>query len=218
MPPSSKQLEIDARWVFRRAFLLFFLAFQLMAWHRAGRVPGRPPGLRLMAFLFTPWATIHSLGIALAAGGLLTLAAVVFIRVCVRPLLSLWLSPPVDPSGALFHMSPGETILASVSGRRLTGWRWRRGSLSVTDRRFWFFPAAYEEEPWSVSLDDLAGVEVERSTLAEMSPIRNFPLPLHLRGRRGQNAVFATADPDAVLTWLRSFERLERDGDAKTRK
>jgi hypothetical protein len=217
MPPSSRQLEIDARWVFRRAFLLFFLVFQLLAWHRAGRVPGRAPAHRIMAFLFAPWATLHSFAIALFAGGVLTLLAIVLVRFCARPLLGLWLSPPVDPSLALFYVSPGETILASVSGRRLAGWRWRPGSLSVTSRRIWFFPAANEDEPWSVGLDEVERVEEEHCALAELAPIRNWPSPLHLWGRRGQDAVFATADPDTVLRWLSDFERTRRDAGARTR-
>ncbi len=202
MWPSSKGLEIDARWLYRRTFLLFFLVFQFIAWHRAGRFPGRPLAIRLMVFLFAPWATIHSFVIALLAGGVLTLLAVLLVRLFVRPLFYLWLSPPVDSSWGLFHVSPGETILASVSARRRSGWGWRPGVLSITNRRLWFFPAACEDEPWSLGLDEMEHVEQEGSALAELAVIRNWPLPLHLRGRSGQDAVIATSNPEAVLAWF----------------
>jgi hypothetical protein len=215
MWPSSKQLEIDARWVYRRAFLLFFLVFQLMAWHRAGRLAGRSPARRFMIFLFAPWATPNSFVIALVTGGVLTLVAFLLVRLVVRPLLYLWLSPAVDSSWGLFHVSPSETILASVSGRRRSGWRWRSGTLSVTNRRLWFFPAACDQEPWSLSLDDMDRIEQESSALAELAPMRNWPLPLHLWGRGGQDAVFATADPDALLGWLRLPQRPQGNWDAK---
>ena len=60
MPRSSKQVEIDARWVYWRSFLLFFLVHQLMVWHRISLLPVRMPGHRMIIFLLAPWATPQS--------------------------------------------------------------------------------------------------------------------------------------------------------------
>lgn len=39
MPPASKHLDVDARWLYRRSFLLFFLVFELLVWNRLQRFP-----------------------------------------------------------------------------------------------------------------------------------------------------------------------------------
>ena len=150
MSSPHKQLELDARWVYWRCFLVVFLIGQLVAWQRVQRLPARLPGHRVMIFLLAPWATRRSVVTAILVGGLLTLVAIVFVRLIVRPLLARWLTPSVDPAGGLFHLAAGERVVASLSARRQAGWTWQPGSLTLTDRRLWFFPAAWEIEPWSL--------------------------------------------------------------------
>jgi hypothetical protein len=212
MSPSSKPVEIDARWVYWRSFLLFFLAKQFMAWHRVSRLPIRAPGHRVIVFLLAPWATPQSFAVALLAGGILTLLAIVIVRLIVRPLLNFWLNPPVDPAWGLFHLSANETILSSMPARRRSGWRCQPGLLAVTNRRLWFFPSAWDGEPWSLGLDEGGHIERERSVVADLAPIRNWPVSFHLWGRSGQDAVFAVADPDAMLAWFGPLTR--QDGAA----
>ena len=43
MAPASKPVEIDARWIYRRSFLLFFLVFELLVWQRLQQRPMRAP-------------------------------------------------------------------------------------------------------------------------------------------------------------------------------
>jgi len=199
MPPSSKPVEIDARWVYWRSFLLSFLVNQLLIWHRISRVPFRAPGLRVLVFLL---ATPRSLAVALLAGGVLTVLAILVVGLIVRPLLKVWLNPSVDASWGLFHLSASETIVSSMPARRRSGWRWQPGLLAVTNRRLWFFSSAWDEEPWSLGLDDRDHIELEQSIVAKLAPIRNWPVPFHLWGRSGQDAVFAVADRDAILAWF----------------
>ena len=66
MPPASKPLDIDARWLYRRSFLLFFLVFELLAWHRLQRFPMRAPANRVLIFLLARWATPRSFLLAMA--------------------------------------------------------------------------------------------------------------------------------------------------------
>jgi len=200
MPPSSKQVEIDARWVYWRSFLLFFLVNQLRIWHRISRVPFRVPGHRVLVFLLK---TPRSFAVSLLAAGVFTLLAILVVGLIVRPLLRFWLNPAVDASWGLFHLSASETIIASMPARRRSGWRWQPGLLAVTNRRLWFFSAAWDDEPWSLGHEEVDQIELEHSTVAGIAPVRNWPVPVHLWGRSGQDAVFAVADRDAVLAWFR---------------
>src|SRR5271166_4148044 len=98
MYPHRRQLELDARWVYWRSFLLVFLISQLIVWHHIQRMPMRRPDHRMLVFLLAPWATLRSVVTALLVGGFLTLVAIVFVHLIVRPLLKRWLSPAVDPA------------------------------------------------------------------------------------------------------------------------
>jgi hypothetical protein len=216
MPRSSKQVEIDARWVYWRSFLLFFLVNQLMVWHRVSLLPVRMPGHRMIIFLLAPWATPQSFAVALLAAGILTLLAIVVVRLIVRPLWNFWLNPPVDPAWGLFHLSADEAIVSSVPGRRRLGWSWQPGLLALTNRRLWFFPSAWDGEPWSLNLDEADRIEREGSIVAELAPVRNWPVPFHLLGRSGQDAVFAVADPGAIFVWLRPLARQGSEGPLRS--
>jgi hypothetical protein len=207
MSSHSKQLELDVRWVYWRCFLLVFLIGQLVAWQHVQRLPARLQGHRMMIFLLAPWATRRSVMTAILAGGFLTLVALVLVRLIVRPLVRRWLSPLVDPASGLFHLAAGERVVANLSARRQAGWIWQPGSLTLTDRRLWFFPAAWEIEPWSVRVDELDQVKQERSVLAQFGPIRNWPQAIELWGRSGQEALIATSDPDPLLDWFSQFKR-----------
>ena len=202
MPPASKPLDVDARWLYRRSFLLFFLVFELLVWNRLQRFPMRAPANRVLVFLLARWATPRSFLLAMVAGGIFTLLAVLFVRLIVRPLLKLWLSPSADSSWGLFHLTASETIVASVPARRLSGWRWKPGSLALTNRRLWFFPANGNDEPWFVVLDAVNRIVPERPALSEFGPIRNWPTHLRFTSLSGPDAVFAMIEPSAVLGWL----------------
>jgi hypothetical protein len=202
MPPASKPLDLDARWLYRRSFLLFFLVFEMLVWHRIQRFPMRTPGHRVLLFLLARWATPRSFLLAMVAGGAFTLLAVLVVRLIARPLVTFWLSPSADSSWGLFHLTASEKIFASVPARRLSGWMWKPGTLALTNRRLWFFPANGHDEPWFVRLDDIPRIVAQRPALSELGPIRNWPEHLHVASLSGPDAVFATALPSAVLGWF----------------
>ncbi len=162
-------------------------------------------------FFLAPGASIRSLLLALLAGGVVTLVAIAVLHLVLRPLLKLWFNPLVDTASVLFHLAANETIIASVSARRRSGWAWHPGCLTVTTRRLWFFPARWNQEPWSAALDDVDRIAEERSVLAELPPIRNWPLPLRFISRSGGGAVFAVADPAVVLAWFSRAESTHQD-------
>jgi hypothetical protein len=205
MPRSSKPIEIDARWVYWRSFLLFFLLSQFVVWHRVSQLPILMPGHRLFVFLLAPWATPQSFAVALLAAGAFTLLSLLIVRFIVRPLWSLWLNPPVDPAWGMFHLSANETIISSLPARRRLGWSWQTGSIALTNRRLWFFPSAWDGETWFMNLDEADRIEREGSIVAQLAPIRNWPVPFRVLGRSGQDSVFAVSDPKAIEAWLRPF-------------
>jgi len=213
MSPDSKQLEINARWVYLRSFLLVFLVCQIAVWHHVQRLP---PGHRWIVFFLGRGASIRSLVLALLAGGVITLMAIVLLHLVLRPLLKLWFNPLVDTASGLFHLAANEKIIASVSARRQSGWAWHPGCLTVTTRRLWFFPGRWNQEPWSMALDEVDRIAQERSVLAELPPIRNWPLPLRFCSRSGAGAVFAVADPAAVLAWFNPGEPKDQDQPQQT--
>jgi hypothetical protein len=89
---------------------------------------------------------------------------------------------------------------------------WKPGSLALTNRRLWFFPADWNDEPWFLRLDDVGRIAPERPIVAELAPIRNWPEHLQVSSRVGPDAVFAMAEPTAVLAWFDPPVR--RDGVA----
>ena len=72
----------------------------------------------------------------------------------------------------------------------------------LTNRRIWFFPAAWDVEPWSLAREEIERIEPEPSRLARLAPIRNWPELLRFSARTKEDARFAVADPDAVLGWF----------------
>ncbi len=155
-----------------------------------------------MVFLLARWATPRSFLLAMVAGGAFTVLAVLFVRLIVRPLLKFWLSPSSDSSWGLFHLTASETIVATVPARCLSGWMWKPGSLALTNRRLWFFPANGNDEPWFVRFDDIDRIVPERPALSGLGPFRNWPEHLHVTSLSGPDAVFATVEPSVVLGWL----------------
>jgi hypothetical protein len=216
MSSHSKKLELDVRWVYWRCFLVVFLICQLVVWQRIQRLPARMHGHRMMIFLLAPWATRRSVVTAILAGGFLTLVAIGFVHLIVRPLLKRWLSPVVDPAGGLFHLAAGERVVANLPVRRQAGWAWQPGSLTITDRRLWFFPAAWEVEPWSLGVDELTQIKPGPSFLAELAPVRNWPRAMQLSGRSGQEALFAMSDPESLLDWFGQLKRPDSPPNGNT--
>ena len=212
MSPASKQLEIDARWIYWRSFLLFFLVFELMVWQRLRQWPMRAPGHRVLVFLLARGATPRSFMLALVAAGFFTLLAILVVRLFVRPLLNFWLSPSVDSSWGLFHLTASETIIASVpAGAGRGGCGNQDLWLSPIDASG-SFPRTGTTNPGSC--DSTTSVASCRNGRSSPSWLRSETgrSHLHVSSRPDQDAVFAMADPAAVLAWFDPPVRQRRSG------
>src|SRR5262249_11136062 len=131
---------------------------------------GRVPVLRL-AMRTTLWAASGALLLA----GVCTLAAVVFTRLILAPLLNCWLRPAFDPSSWMFHLAARESPTARMPARWNSGGISRPGALVLTPRRIWFMPSAWDVEPWSLGRQDLERVETTPSALGRVLPVRHWP-------------------------------------------
>jgi hypothetical protein len=207
MPPSCKPLEIDSSRVFRWSFLAVFLTLEWSAWWRVARrlalVPRRRVPVLRLALWTTWWA---ALGAFLVAGAT-TLAAALFTRLILAPLLDRWLRPAFDPSSWMFHLAAGETPTASMPARWKTGGTSRPGALVLTGRRIWFMPSAWDLEPWSMARQDVERVDAKPPAPARVLPVRHWPDLLQFTARTGDQAWFAVADPGAVLAWFAPSRR-----------
>jgi hypothetical protein len=202
MPPTRKPLEVNTVWVFWRAFLLIFLVLEWLLWQHIRQLPIRVPRHRLIVFLLAPRATRFSAFNAMLLAGCVTLLAALAVQLILRPLLNLWLKPSVEPSRWLFHLSAGETVVASVPGRLRADGRWQSGEIVLTNRRIWFLPAAWDVEPWTLERKQLARIETEPPPLARLAAIQNWPELLRVAASTGEHARFAVADPEVVLAWF----------------
>ncbi len=190
--------------VFWRVFLLTFGLTEIVIW---GKVRfwfrGGRRGRRLAALLyFTPSALYRAFLIAT----LVTVALDLFIRFLIRPIVGSWYNPvqgigsSETPLG--FHLDPNEWIVDEAPARRASGRGWRPGTLILTSKMVWFFPRAWDLEPWSLPLDALRSV----TTTPGRRPLGTFvlgvPDRLALRDAEGRDTLFAVADPGAVVDWF----------------
>jgi hypothetical protein len=76
------------------------------------------------------------------------------------------------------------------------------GHLVLTNLRVWFFPSAWDSEPWTAPIDRLDHVRLVRSPLAVFRVVRGWPDELIFRDDRGDEARIALADPSPVLDWF----------------
>jgi hypothetical protein len=156
-------------------------------------------------------SALSSLFVATLIAAGLTLAAFLAVKLVVSPLLNAWLTPRIDPTAVLFHLTPGEVSLSSIPARRKWGWGWQPGALVVTDRRIWFLPAAWSAEPWSASRSEVVVCDAGLPLVATVGPIHNWPEHLRLRMRDGCQSTFAVSDPGSLLAY---FEPAGRSGMA----
>ncbi len=202
MTPSTDGSHVDLKGIFWRTFFLIFLVRELVVWSWLQRIPFRDPFRRVVIFLVSRRATRASLAWALVGGGAVAILAFLIDSLIVGPLLKRWLCPVVDSSSLLFHLAAGEPVVASTPARRHAGGGWKPGTLVLTDRRLWFIPAGWHDEPWSLNFKEIDRVEPLPAFLARVAPIRNWPEHLRFRTRSDEETTFAMANPSTVLAWF----------------
>lgn len=189
--------------VFWRLSMIVFAVKELASWkHLRPWLVGAPPEKYLAALIrITPQSVL----IGFLIGFAVTLGLAILVKLLAGPIAARWYSPAESGSERTplpFHLEPGESVMAETAARRRSAQGWKPGTLILTDRRLWFFPTAWELEPWGLSLDGLASVRNLRRWTLTGPVIRGVPDSLRIRGRAGEEAVFAVAEPRAVRRWF----------------
>lgn len=195
-----------------RSFAVLALTGEIALWaeiQRQGR--GFPPGIR-MAWLirYTP----RTLILAFFLAAVLTVLVDLFVRMVIGPPLRRWLSPtaPLEEDDVLgrdfgFHFDATERVINSRPGRRVLRWRSDPGTLVLTDRRVWFFPATWDGEPWSVACEKIRSAALEPPSGFFSGLIRGLPPRLRLDAgpEPEDRATFTLAEPVLVQSWFDSM-------------
>jgi hypothetical protein len=163
-----------------------------------------PPGRRLGLFLFHPKATRRSFWLAISLGFALTMLGELLNWLILRPIVRSWLAPRVDHSEAVFRLSASESVVDAVPARRRRGpWSWEPGSLVRTNLRLWFFPTAWDSEPWSIRMSEAGQSSLVPAPSVFWGLIQDLPERLLCTSASGSSAVFALREPELVEDWLR---------------
>jgi hypothetical protein len=191
-----------------RSFVLLAVLGELALWVTIRkRARGFPPQFRLAWLIgYTP----QTLFLAFFMAAVATLAVDLFVRVVVDRFLRRWLDPASDRDdeagrGFGFHLGATERVSDSLPARRLVGRRSEPGSLVLTDQNVWFFPSAWDGEPWSVSRAAIRSVKAEPTPGLMGRLLRNLPPRVVVVPGSGSEAPgrFALLEPRRVLSWFR---------------
>lgn len=195
-----------------RSFVVLALTGEIALWaelQRQGR--GFPLGLRMTWLIrYTPKTLI----LAFFLASILTVLVDLFVRLVIGPPLRRWLSPmaPLEADEVLgrdfgFHLDATERVINSRPGRRVLRWRADPGTLVLTDRRVWFFPATWDGEPWSVACEKVRSASLEPSSGFFSGLVRGLPprLILDAGPEPEDRATFSLADPVHVQSWFDSL-------------
>lgn len=165
-----------------------------------------PRGARVALLI---WMTPRLLFLTFATAALMTVALDQFVRHGVARQVRRWVAPrrEEDHEHAFdFHLDAGERREAALPARRIEGRRSVPGALVRTDRRLWFFPDDWRDEPRSVPLGRVRGVALEPAPRVAWGLVRGLPARVALtvdgEGGPGGRLVLAVAEPEEVAGWF----------------
>jgi hypothetical protein len=190
-----------AAWsLFWRVAALVFLLAELRFWTGVRRWNIESPWQAIRPFVRkSPGYFTFAMGVAALA----TLGAAVLVRLVIGPQLRRWLHPRTEPMHA-FYLSPRETVVADSPAQRAVGRSCWAGMLVRTDLRLWFFPAAWDAEPWSVPLGCVREVRTTPAPRVLWGLVTGLPDRLEVRGGADLHETFAVADPAPMLAWFQA--------------
>jgi hypothetical protein len=137
-------------------------------------------------------------------GAVAAMATDLVFRLVVRPLMQRWYDPrPRDPHWTHphpFFMKANERVLAEVGARRATAPRGRPpGMLVLTDCGLYFYPYAWNLEPWTLPLGHLRGVALRTPLRRVLGFVEGYPDHVVFTDDSGEQTAFVVADPADLL-------------------
>ena len=190
--------------LFWRAFLVLAVILEFALWHKhRAFLMGRNPGFRVAAMIYlSPKMIFRSFLIA----AIFTVLVDLYVRLLMRPLIARRYSPravvgdfamPVE-----FQLAWNEAISAEIPARMLTDRRLQPGKLARSDRRIWFMPHAWDEEFWTLPIDDLVELRTVPPPSRFGSLVVGIPDRLVFEAGDGAETMIVVADPESVLSWF----------------
>lgn len=190
--------------LFWRVFLGLFLISEFVIWRTLWVRRFRKARRVAITILAIP----RSLFFAFFAAAVLTVLADLLVRFVVRPAAARWLAPGrgsgASGSSLPFKLEAGEIIIAECPARRTSGRSWRPGTLARTGHRVWFVPISWDEEPWSLAIEQVQAIRIEPAPRFWWGLVLGMPDRISLVDRAGSETRFAVAEPAAVLDWFRA--------------
>ncbi len=164
-----------------------------------------PARHRIWVFLFHPRTTPSSVRYAFLIAFVAAILGELLSLIVLRPILRAWLSPRIDESVGLFRMTASEWVVEQTPARRRMRARvWERGTLVRTNQRIWFFPEAWDAEPWSFRPDQIEAANREPAPRLVFGLIEGVPDRLRVVTPDIGEVTFAVKDPGSVLIWFHS--------------
>jgi hypothetical protein len=196
--------------IFWRVFAVVLVVLEVAKWLKVRQmIPLRPrtefpPRLRriLLMIYYTPELAFK----AFLAAAIAAVACDLVFRLLIRPMMVRW----YDPRGAdpefrhphAFFLKADERTLAEVGARRVVGRSRPAGTLVRTNWGVYFYPFAWDLEPWSLPDAHLAGVRLHTPRRRVLGWVSGYPDQVVLRDDEGQETAFVVADPGAVVSWF----------------
>lgn len=201
MPAIPLRLEFGS--VVWRVALVVFVILEALRWRMLeSRFPGVNQGRIVMNLLFK---TPRYMVVAFLIGSITAVLLDQFVRHVLSPLVAFWYLPRVDHESTNFHMTAHEKVEHVAPARRQSGRRWLPGTLVRTTQRLWFFPQAWDAEPWNARVAELLPARKEPAPPLGCGFVHGLPDRLVLQAPGHEPATLALAEPEEVLSWLPGY-------------
>jgi hypothetical protein len=205
--PTAPAFRLRRGPIFWRVAIATFLVLELVAYFHLRRlVPFRPWG-RLRRIVRMVGLAPQCAGTAAVVAFGVTLACEVAFRLVVRPMMVRWYNPrsydPAAQHAMPFFLKSGERPLAEMPARLVDGPRSRPpGSLVRTTHGLYFYPFAWDREPWMLPEGHIDRVQLRTPVRRVLHWVEGYPDNLVVRDDSGAETAFVVPDPHAALAWF----------------
>jgi hypothetical protein len=184
-----------------RVFLVIAVMKELQLWNRLRPfLVNKSGGFRVAVMILKSPSKLFA---AFVLAAVITVILDLYVRLIMRPLMARWYAPKRGDAEfgtpLTFRLDSNERILDEIPARLVSGRTAQPGTLVRTDRRLWFSPRAWDQEPWSIASARIAEVATRPAPIRFGSLILGTPDRLVVRDDSGAESLFVVSDPLEVL-------------------